>query len=140
MIATSLLVLRVALSAALYAFLLGAFWVLWHGVSHPQNVYAQRSIPVITLRSENHEQRFVVPEVMIGRAMTCDCILDDNTVSAQHSLLVYKQSQWWLSDSGSTNGTFINETRVDSPTVLRSGDLIRCGQVTLQVEIETPAA
>ncbi len=139
MIATILFGLRTALSIFLYAFLLSAFWVLWSDIRIHQKQVVQNSIPAINLKGEAQTYRFTLPEITIGRASTCNCILDDNTVSAQHSLLVYRQGQWWLSDTNSTNGTFINEILLESPAVLRNGDLIRCGQVILSVEIESQA-
>ena len=139
MIATALFGLRTALSILLYAFLLSAFWALWSDIRIHQKRVVENSIPAIHLKGEEQTYRFAIPEITIGRASTCNCILDDNTVSAQHSLLVYRQRQWWLSDTNSTNGTFINEIPLEGPTVLRNGDLIRCGQVTLKVEIESEA-
>lgn len=139
MIATILFGLRIALSIFLYVFLLSAFWALWSDIRIHQKRMIQNSIPAINLKGEEKTYHFTIPEITIGRAGTCNCILNDNTVSAQHSLLVYRQGQWWLSDTNSTNGTFINEIPVESPTVLRNGDLIRCGQVTLNVEIESQA-
>ena len=44
--------------------------------------------------------------------------------------------QWWLEDLKSTNGTFLNEEKLDTPTVIVTGDEIRCGQVPVRVQID----
>jgi pSer/pThr/pTyr-binding forkhead associated (FHA) protein len=38
-----------------------------------------------------------------------------------------------IEDLGSTNGTFVNETRVESPRPLRDGDLVHVGTVALHL-------
>jgi len=138
MIATALLALRIALSIVLYLFLLAAFWTLWRELGVQQQMLATPRIPALTLREGDSVYHFSTPEVLVGRSPACDCCLNDNTVSAQHSQIVYKQGQWWLSDLGSTNGTFLNEQRLEAPAVLRDGDQVRCGQVLLDVHIERP--
>ncbi len=135
MIASILLAVRLALVVLLYAFLLTAFWALWKDVRLQQRALKAPRIPTLVLQSKENLYRFSTPEVVIGRSLACDCALEDNTVSAQHSRIVYKQGQWWLNDLGSTNGTFLNEIRLEEAAVLRDGDRIRCGQVQLSVTI-----
>jgi pSer/pThr/pTyr-binding forkhead associated (FHA) protein len=36
----------------------------------------------------------------------------------------------------STNGTFLNDERIETPTILISGDEIRVGKVLLEIEIQ----
>jgi pSer/pThr/pTyr-binding forkhead associated (FHA) protein len=38
-----------------------------------------------------------------------------------------------VEDLGSTNGTFVNEHRIVSPTVLQAGDSVRVGNTELRV-------
>ena len=135
MIASILLVVRLALAALLYIFLLTAFWALWQDIRLQQRALQMPRIPTLTLQNEKNTWRFSTPEVVIGRAPDCDCILEDNTVSARHSLITYQRGQWWLRDTGSTNGTFLNDTRLEEAAVLRDGDRMRCGQVVLRVHI-----
>ncbi len=136
MIPSALLALRIAISAVLYLFLFATLWTLWREVYLQKQSLDVPRLPMLTLRTEDTTFRFSTPEVIIGRSPACDCFLNDNTVSAQHSQVVYKHGQWWLSDLGSTNGTFLNEQRLETPAVLRDGDNIRCGQVLLSAAIE----
>jgi pSer/pThr/pTyr-binding forkhead associated (FHA) protein len=65
----------------------------------------------------------------------CDIPLPDETVSARHARLTYHHGQWWLEDLGSTNGTHLNDELLSVPTVLTSGDEIRCGNSRLVVDL-----
>jgi serine/threonine-protein kinase len=55
-------------------------------------------------------------------------------VSRQHSRLVRQGDAWSVEDLGSTNGTFINGTKLAprQPKKLKNGDIIRCGQIELK--------
>ena len=53
------------------------------------------------------------PRVVIGRA-DCDVELDDPQLSRQHALIAINGTSARLEDLGSTNGTFVDEERVES--------------------------
>jgi hypothetical protein len=44
----------------------------------------------------------------IGRGLNNDIILEDARVSRNHAQLRYRSRRFWLTDLGSTNGTFVN--------------------------------
>jgi serine/threonine-protein kinase len=54
-------------------------------------------------------------------------------VSRRHARLLRRLEGWLLEDLHSTNGTFLNNAPVppERPVRVRSGDVIRCGQLTL---------
>ncbi|MEW5957771.1 MAG: FHA domain-containing serine/threonine-protein kinase [Chloroflexota bacterium] len=58
-------------------------------------------------------------------------------VSRQHARLVYADAQWSVEDLDSTNGTFVNETRLSphQPKPVHHGDILRCGQFRLKLTI-----
>jgi hypothetical protein len=62
----------------------------------------------------------------VGRGLNNDVILEDARVSRHHAELRYKTRRFWVSDLGSTNGTFVNGERV-TEQALRSGDTISLG-------------
>jgi len=66
----------------------------------------------------------------IGRELTCDMTLGDETVSRWHASLERGPNGWLLDDLGSTNGTRVNGWRVSSPYLVRAGDLVSFGGVT----------
>jgi pSer/pThr/pTyr-binding forkhead associated (FHA) protein len=139
MSATIVLVLRILASASLYAFLGLAFYLLWRDLQRQAGVVASRQPPALTLARKGGDdplsQRFNLPEIIIGRDPVCDCVLDDSTVSAQHTRLSFRQGQWWVEDLRSTNGTFLNLDPVAAPLVITSGDELRCGQAALTITV-----
>jgi len=59
-------------------------------------------------------------------------------VSRRHGRLLLKDKRWFVEDLASTNGTFVNEERLapNQATPLKNGDIIRCGQLRLQLNLE----
>ncbi len=77
----------------------------------------------------------LVDLVRIGRSADCELLLDDDYVSTRHATLhLDEQGRWILTDVGSTNGTFLNETRVVAPMVVTPADTIRIGRTQMRVE------
>ena len=139
MIASLLLLLRLGLILALYGFLGWAFLTLWRDLKMQSKLLSLRQPPPLWLwvemEGDSQPLQFGGQAIAIGRDPLCDMILDNSTVSAQHARLTYRQSQWWLEDLHSTNGTFLNQETVLEPVVITSGDELRCGQVILRVKI-----
>jgi hypothetical protein len=67
----------------------------------------------------------------IGRDVNNAIVVEDQFVSAEHAILTFRGRAWYVEDLGSTNGTFVNETRVESTLPLRDGDLVHLGSVAL---------
>jgi two-component system cell cycle response regulator len=66
-------------------------------------------------------------EYVIGRESDADLVIPRSAVSRQHSRLAQDEDgEWTLTDLGSTNGTFVNEERVESQR-LSDGDQLRFG-------------
>ncbi len=74
--------------------------------------------------------------MIIGRSPNSDYPIANETVSARHARLSYHHNQWWVEDLNSTNGTYLNDERLTFPTVIISGDDLRCGRVNLSIQIE----
>jgi pSer/pThr/pTyr-binding forkhead associated (FHA) protein len=66
----------------------------------------------------------------LGRAADCAIRTDDAMVSRKNCRIWLQSGHWQVEDLGSSNGTFVNEARVQRQ-VLRHADVVRCG--TLQV-------
>jgi hypothetical protein len=66
----------------------------------------------------------------IGRRPDSHIFLDDVTVSRDHALLVRRNGQWYIDDSGSLNGTYVNRRRIDSHQ-LEDGDELQVGKYKL---------
>ncbi len=61
----------------------------------------------------------------IGRVDGNDMIMPDYAISKQHAIIEIKRDNFLLRDGGSTNGTMINDRRVDKkPAQLRDKDVV----------------
>ena len=140
-----LLVMRVLIALALYAFLGGLFYYMWRdlqlageqAVSHRQP--AGRLVVI-----ESDAEIDIAPDSIyplqspttIGRGPTNTIILPDSSASATHARIVRQHNQWWLSDKESRNGTSLNDQPVNEPVVLTSDDVIGVGRVKFRVEFD----
>jgi len=52
--------------------------------------------------------------------------------------LNYRYLQWWIEDLQSTNGTYLNDEKIETSTIIINGDEIRLGQVVVLIEIQPP--
>jgi DNA-binding winged helix-turn-helix (wHTH) protein len=70
---------------------------------------------------------------LIGRNPECGIWVDAAGVSRRHARLRLdtESGDAAIEDLGSTNGTFVNEARVESPVTLRDGDTVHLGSVPL---------
>jgi pSer/pThr/pTyr-binding forkhead associated (FHA) protein len=69
-------------------------------------------------------------KMTIGRSPEAGVFLDDVTVSREHATLIRRGGDWFLDDSGSLNGTYVNRQRVDSHR-LADGDELQIGKFKL---------
>jgi Inner membrane component of T3SS, cytoplasmic domain len=73
-------------------------------------------------------------QITIGRAPDSTLVIDDDYASSRHARIYPAEGVWIVEDLGSTNGTWIDRTRITSPTVLAVGAPLRVGRTTLQVQ------
>lgn len=69
-------------------------------------------------------------EVSIGRHPKSDIFLDDVTVSRRHAEVKRVGAGFHVSDAGSLNGTYVNQTRVET-AALNDGDEVQVGKFKL---------
>ena len=74
-------------------------------------------------------------QLTIGRGNQNDiAISTDEYASARHARFEPRQDGVWVQDLGSTNGTYLNGTRLDRPRRLSRGDIVRIGETDLRYE------
>jgi pSer/pThr/pTyr-binding forkhead associated (FHA) protein len=139
MSAVIVLILRLLLVICLYGFLILAVYTIWKEMRSTSLAVSERQIPTVHLaqiEGDAEEARdFSCANVTIGRDSGCEYPILNETVSAHHARLSYHHKQWWVEDLQSTNGTFLNDERIFTPTVIISGDELRCGQIILGISI-----
>jgi hypothetical protein len=59
---------------------------------------------------------------------------DDEFASARHASIEPSADGIWVVDLGSTNGTFVNGSRIEARTRLEPSDVLRIGQTELRLE------
>lgn len=75
----------------------------------------------------------VAHEATFGRAPGCDVQLDDTYVSQVHARLVPAADGLVVEDCNSTNGTYVNRTKVGGATPLHPGDRLQLGNVVMEL-------
>ena len=75
-----------------------------------------------------------VDQITIGRAPDSTIVIDDDYASSRHARIYPTDGGWIVEDLGSTNGTWIERTRITQPTVLTPGTPLRVGRTTLQLQ------
>src|SRR5437764_11584323 len=66
----------------------------------------------------------------IGRSDKNNVVLADDLASRHHAMLQRSEGeQFYITDLGSSNGTFVNGVRVSAPVILRPGDRIGIANV-----------
>lgn len=71
--------------------------------------------------------------ILIGRSPTCTLVIDDDYCSAKHCRIFPEGDEWRIEDLGSTNGTFLDNQRVDDPMPFKRGDTVRLGATSLEL-------
>ncbi|SDK54316.1 FHA domain-containing protein FhaB/FipA [Streptomyces indicus] len=74
--------------------------------------------------------------ITLGRAHDSTIVLDDDYASSRHAR-IYPDSgnagQWIVEDLGSTNGTYLDRTRLTTPTPIPLGAPIRIGKTVIEL-------
>jgi len=140
MTATIVLVLRIGLAAVLYIFLWRVFQTLWQDLKQQGDILSSQKKPgihfdVMMEDGSTAVFNFRQSEIIIGRSTQCDILLTDESLSANHARISHHHGQWWLEDTNSTNGTFLNKDRISVPTVITTGDEFKCGNTLFSVRI-----
>src|SRR6266702_6681524 len=76
--------------------------------------------------TDGREYVITGPSLVFGREAGCDVVVAGKDVSRRHAEIVQTPKGYLLVDS-STNGTFVNEERVEGQRILARTDVIRLG-------------
>ena len=138
-----LLLLRILLATLLYTFLAAVLVMLWRDLRQAtaEREAARMGGQLVVLETEEESlaegATFPLQLVTsIGRLPSNTVCIPDTYASAQHTLLTWREGQWWVEDQNSRNGTLLNDARISSPTVVSSGDVIGVGRTKLKLELE----
>jgi len=71
--------------------------------------------------------------ILIGRANDSTLVLTDDYASTRHARISENNGVWYLEDLGSTNGTYVGQSKVSEPTPLEAGAMIRIGRTAMEL-------
>ncbi len=113
------------------------------------------TVATFLMMTENGTQKYVfdVPGIyQVGRGGDCTLTIDsdmDSSISRNHCQILVSDNGVYIRDTGSSNGTFINNQRLsdgssrsESPrtetldSVVTSGDILKVGNTTFQVDVK----
>ena len=79
-------------------------------------------------------------EHIAGRDAECSLVIDGTTVSRRHARITVARGVATIEDLDSTNGTFVNGTRISAPTRLAPRDEFALGSEVLRVRLRSSSA
>lgn len=77
-----------------------------------------------------------VPEdgdVIIGRSSDAEIAVPDRSMSRRHARIFCEAGEWLVEDLGSRNGTLLSGRRIEAPTPISIGTVLRIGSTTINV-------
>lgn len=70
-------------------------------------------------------------ENSIGRSKTSDIVINDKNMAMDHAVLLRRSDGWFIADTGSKTGVYVNGVQTLGRCNVAVGDLITCGGVNL---------
>lgn len=99
-------------------------------VTHPQP--EDDSLIIIQPQSQRgHTTVLAASPMFVGRSPKNEVVLLSRSASRVHAKLESRHSRWYISDAGSTFGTFVDDQRVSTPRLLQDGAILRLGDSEL---------
>ena len=80
----------------------------------------------------------IVDKIIVGRsAASCNlAITTDNAVSEKHCEISLEDNRFYITDLGSSNGTFLNGNKIHSTVELETGCTLKIGRSVYRLTIE----
>lgn len=97
------------------------------------------SLVVVSGATTGKEIPIRMPEFVIGRDPECHLRPASPMISKKHCAFILQGEQVLFKDFGSTNGSFVNDVRVENETRLKNGDIVKFGPLTFSVKLQATA-
>jgi uncharacterized RDD family membrane protein YckC len=78
-------------------------------------------------------------ETTVGRSRSCALALKDPAISRSHARLALRHGRVTVVDLASSNGTFLNGSRLQAEAQVLDGDRLVLGETEIQLRIRSPA-
>ncbi len=78
-----------------------------------------------------------VPQFLVGRDPDCQLRPASALISKRHCAVLVRGNQAFIRDFASTNGTFVNDEKVEAERELHNDDRLKVGPLEFRVALET---
>ena len=104
------------------------------GDNHLSEDIESRPAALEVLNGDQQGTIYTLDRIMMtgGRLPESEIYIEDQQLSRRHFQIVHDGASYYLRDARSTNGTFLNERKLDSDSVLINGDVIRVGKTRIK--------
>jgi adenylate cyclase len=85
--------------------------------------------------SDDKQHNLAAGTTVIGRAGSCDLVINDTSVSRRHAQLAVNNGSCVVTDLGSRNGTFLNGDQIETAE-LHDGDRLVLGEIQLKLRVK----
>lgn len=101
---------------------------------------SQNTYDIVMTDMRSTVKTFQVPlerNIIVGRKQgVCNIVLDyDKSVSSRHCEICVRDGKFYIKDLQSSNGTFVNGSRVVSEAEIFSGNIIKLGRLEMKFEV-----
>lgn len=72
-------------------------------------------------------------DMLVGRHQAADLVLQAAEISRKHAGFLLKEQALWVHDLNSSNGTFVNDARIEGETRLQNEDIVQFASIKFLV-------
>lgn len=72
-------------------------------------------------------------DMVVGRHQSADIVLQAAEISRKHAAFLLKDQALWVQDLNSSNGSFVNDLRIENETLLKEGDIVQFASLKFSV-------
>ena len=136
LIVTISIALQYVLIALIYFFLCRVITLAWKDVRQGQEEARPARLVVIAATDNDAPGKVYIisASLSIGRNEHNDIVINDSFVSSEHACITVRKHSYLLTDLASTNGTYVNDRKIEADMPLAPGDRIIVGPVTFKFE------
>jgi predicted component of type VI protein secretion system len=69
--------------------------------------------------------------MVVGRSSDCDLPIKHTSISREHCVFVHDGGDWFVEDLGSSNGTYVGESKLTDRVQLNERDIVKTGKARM---------
>lgn len=128
--------LKVGVILLIYFIIFYALKIMYTDTKSPSKIRnkvkkATMGLEVLTAGQNNNLKNGgllpIADVITMGRKSDNTVVLDDQYVSSHHIKIFKRNNDYVIEDLGSTNGTKVNDRKIENRVTLRPGDVIKVG-------------